>query len=38
MFTVLHDLKALRSILLVLGGLVIEVLADCAFQVYKGFL
>ena len=38
MLTVLHDLKTLRSVLLVLGGLVIEILADCALQVYKGFL
>lgn len=38
MLAVLHDLEALRSIFLVLGGLVIEILADRAFQVDKGFL
>jgi hypothetical protein len=38
MLAVLHNLKTLRSILLVLGGLVIEIFADRAFQVDKGFL
>lgn len=33
MFAILADLKALRRVLLVLGGLVVDVLADRTFQV-----
>jgi hypothetical protein len=32
-FAVLFDLKALRSVFLVLAALVIQVFANCAFQV-----